>query len=122
MFAPMEQLTNKEEEVMQVLWELKKGFVKEILQHLPDTNHYNTISTIVRNLEEKGFVAHEAFGKTHRYFPLVKKETYAKQYMQQATKRYFNNSYKSMVSFFAKEEKISPEELQEILDIIEKKR
>ena len=117
----MERLTNKEEEIMQVLWQLEKGFVKEIVEQLTGDNHYNTISTIVRNLEEKGFVSHQAFGKTHQYFPLVAKEAYANKFMNLASQRYFNNSYKSMVSFFAKEEKISAVELREILEIIEKK-
>lgn len=117
----MERLTNKEEEIMQVLWQLEKGFVKEVVEQLSGDNHYNTISTIVRNLEEKGFVSHQAFGKTHQYFPLVTKEAYANKFMNLASQRYFNNSYKSMVSFFAKEEKISAEELREILEIIEKK-
>lgn len=117
----MERLTNKEEEIMQVLWQLEKGFVKEIMEQLTGDNHYNTISTIVRNLEEKGFVSHQAFGKTHQYFPLVTKEAYANKFMNLASQRYFNNSYKSMVSFFAKEEKISAVELREILEIIEKK-
>ncbi|MDT0555938.1 BlaI/MecI/CopY family transcriptional regulator [Patiriisocius hiemis] len=117
----MEQLTNKEEEVMQALWKLEKAFVKEIVSILPNENHYNTVSTIVRNLEEKGYVSHQAFGKTHQYFPIVSKEAYTKQFMNQATQRYFDNSYKSMVSFFAKEEKISAKELREILEIIENK-
>jgi len=117
----MERLTNKEEEIMQVLWQLEKGFVKEVVEQLSGDNHYNTISTIVRNLEEKGFVSHQAFGKTHQYFPLVTKEAYANKFMNLASQRYFNNSYKSMVSFFAKEEKISAKELREILEIIEKK-
>jgi len=117
----MERLTNKEEEVMQALWNLQKAFVKEIMADLPGENHYNTVSTIVRNLEEKGFVAYNAYGKTHQYYPIVSKEEYAKKYMNLASKKYFNNSYKSMVSFFAKEEKISAEELREILDLIEKK-
>jgi len=118
----MERLTNKEEEIMQALWQLEKGFVKEVVEKLSGENHYNTISTIVRNLEEKGFVSHTAFGKTHQYFPLVSKEAYANKFMNLASQRYFNNSYKSMVSFFAKEEKISAQELREILEIIEKKK
>ncbi|MEQ3655995.1 MAG: BlaI/MecI/CopY family transcriptional regulator [Dokdonia sp.] len=118
----MERLTNKEEEIMHVLWQLERGFVKEIMAGLPSGNHYNTISTIVRNLEEKGFVAHKAFGKTHQYYPRVSKEQYSKQFMQTATQRYFDNSYKNMVSFFAKEEKISAKELREILAIIEQKQ
>lgn len=107
---------------MQALWKLEKGFVKDILAELPEKQHYNTISTIVRNLEEKGYVGYNAFGKTHQYFPLVSKEDYTKRFMNLAMKRYFNNNYKSMVSFFAREEKISAEELREILEIIENKK
>ena len=118
----MEQLTNKEEEVMQALWSLEKAFVKEIIASLRNENHYNTVSTIVRNLEEKGYVSYKAYGKTHQYFPLVSKEAYTKRFMNLAMKRYFNNNYKSMVSFFAKEEKISAKELREILDLIENKK
>jgi predicted transcriptional regulator len=76
----------------------------------------------VRNLEDKGYVDYNAYGKTHQYFPLVSKEEYTKRFMNLAMKRYFNNNYKSMVSFFAKEEKISAEELREILEIIENKK
>lgn len=115
----MEQLTNKEEEVMQVLWTLEKAFVKEIVAALANENHYNTVSTIVRNLEEKGVVSHVAYGKTHQYFPIISKDAYAKRFMSMATKRYFNGNYKNMVSFFAKEEKISANELREILHLIE---
>ena len=118
----MEQLTNKEEEIMQVLWNLEKAFVKEVVAALSNDNHYNTVSTIVRNLEDKGFVSHIAYGKTHQYFPLVSKEDYTKRFMNIAMKRYFNDNYKSMVSFFAKEEKISADELREILAIIEKEK
>ncbi len=117
----MERLTNKEEEIMQALWQLEKAFVKEILEELGGEQHYNTVSTIVRNLEEKGYIDHVAFGKTHQYYPLVSKEEYTKRFMNLAMQRYFNNNYKSMVSFFAKEEKISAEELREILELIEQK-
>lgn len=118
----MEQLTNKEEEVMQALWSLEKAFVKEVVAFLHNDNHYNTVSTIVRNLEDKGFVSHTAYGKTHQYFPVVSKEEYTKRFMNIAMKRYFNDSYKNIVSFFAKEEKISANELREILAIIEKEK
>ena len=117
----MEKLTQKEEEVMQVLWHLKKAFVKEIVPHLEGSNHYNTISTVVRKLEEKGFVGYEAYGKTHQYFPVVDIESYRNKYVNNAMTSYFNNSYKNMVSFFAKEEKISAQELREILEMIESK-
>lgn len=119
----MEKLTNKEEEIMHILWNLEKAFVKEVLAEIPEENlHYNTVSTIIRNMEEKGYVAHKAYGKTHQYYPVISKEEYRKQFMSTATKKFFDNSYKSMVSFFAKEEKISAEELREILDIIEKRK
>lgn len=117
----MEKLTQKEEEIMQVLWQLEKAFVKEIVPELSGTNHYNTVSTIVRKLEEKGYVAYEAFGKTHRYYPVVDKETYRNTFVNSAMTRYFNNSYKNMVSFFASEEKISASDLREILEMIESK-
>lgn len=117
----MEKLTSKEEDVMMALWELERAFVKEVVAKLPGKNHYNTISTIVRNLEEKGYVSHQAFGKTHQYFPIVSKEDYSKTFLATAMDDYFDNSYKNLVSFFAKEEKISAEELREILNLIEKK-
>jgi len=105
---------------MQILWKLKKAFVKEVQAEIKeDPPHYNTLSTIIRNLEEKGFVAHNAFGNTHQYYPIVTLENYSKKYMKTAIDNYFNSSYKNMVSFFAKEEKISAAELREILAMIE---
>jgi len=119
----MQKLTNKEEEIMQILWELKKAFVKEVMAEITEEQpHYNTLSTIIRNLEEKGFVGHNAYGNTHQYFPIVKMEEYRKRFMNTAIDAYFNSSYKNLVSFFAEEEKISAEELREILAIIEKKK
>jgi len=119
----MQKLTNKEEEIMHILWKLEKAFVKEVMAEIADEQpHYNTLSTIVRNLEEKGFVAHNAFGNTHQYYPVVSKEDYRKKFMSNAIDAYFNNSYKNMVSHFAKEEKISAEELREILAMIEDKK
>jgi len=118
----MEKLTNKEEEILQVLWKLKKGFVKDVVSKLPDPKpHYNTISTIIRKMEEKGYVKHIAYGKTHEYFPLVLKEEYRKNFMNKTIINYFENSYKNAVSYFAKEEKISIEELKEIINLIEQK-
>lgn len=117
----MEKLTPKEEEIMQALWNLKKGFVKDVVEILPNEPHYNTVSTTIRKMEEKGFVKHVAFGKTHQYYPAVSKEDYKKSFMNKTITNYFENSYKNVVSFFAKEEKISIEELREIIDLIEKK-
>ncbi len=117
----MEKLTNKEEEIMRILWKLEKAFVKDVLAEIKENKpHYNTLSTIIRNLEEKSYVAYLAYGKTHQYYPIVSKETYRKQFMTLALDHYFNNSYKNMVSSFAKEEKISIEELREIISLIEK--
>ncbi|MGC6430289.1 MAG: BlaI/MecI/CopY family transcriptional regulator [Jejuia sp.] len=119
----MEKLTNKEEEIMHILWKLKKAFVKDVLAEIKeDKPHYNTLSTIIRNLEDKGYVSYNAFGKTHQYYPLVNKEDYRKRFMTTAINNYFNNSYKNVVSFFAKEDKISVEDLKEIISIIEKKK
>ena len=118
----MQKLTNKEEEIMQILWKLERAFVKDVLSEIDSEKpHYNTLSTIIRNLEEKGYVGHTAYGKTHQYYPIVSIEDYRNKYMNSAIKDYFNDSYKNVVSFFAKEEKISVEELKEIINLIEKK-
>ena len=118
----MEKLTNKEEQIMHILWRLEKAFVKDVLAEIKgDKPHYNTLSTIIRNLEDKGYVGYTAFGKTHQYYPLVSKEDYRKRFFNNAIEHYFNSSYKNVVSFFAKEEKISVEELKEIIALIEKK-
>ncbi|MBS7786670.1 BlaI/MecI/CopY family transcriptional regulator [Flavobacterium sp. CYK-55] len=117
----MQKLTNKEEEIMHILWKLEKAFVKEVMAEITDEQpHYNTLSTIIRNLEDKGFVAHNAFGNTHQYYPIVSKDDYRKKFMTNAIDAFFNSSYKSMVSHFAQEEKISADELREILKMIEK--
>ena len=119
----MQKLTNKEEEIMKILWKLEKAVVKEILGEIKGNKpHYNTLSTIVRNLEEKGYVGYEAFGNTHRYFPAITKESYRKTFINSTIADYYDNSYKSMVSFFAKEEKISIKELKEIIELIENKK
>ncbi len=118
----MQKLTNKEEEIMHILWRLKKAFVKDVLAEITtEKPHYNTLSTIIRNLEDKGYVSYTAYGKTHQYYPIVTKEDYKKRFMTTAIENFFNSSYKNVVSFFAKEEKISVEELKEIIDLIEKK-
>lgn len=115
----MKQLTEREEEVMQALWKLEKAFIKEIIPELPQKYHYNTVATVAKNLKTKGFADHETFGNMHRYYPKISKNEYSSFYMESAKKRFFNNSFKNMVSFFAKEEKITSKEIEEILKIIE---
>lgn len=103
----MKELTRAEEQIMQVLWDLGKGFVKDIIDKLPEPKPaYNTVSTIVRILQDKGFVGHETFGKSHCYYPLVAKDTYTKKFLKNFIGNYFGNSFSQMVSFFAKEENI----------------
>lgn len=116
----MKELTKAEEQIMQVLWKIKKGFVKDILDWLPDPKPaYNTVSTIVRILEKKGFVGYVAFGKTHEYFPIVQKKDYTKAFLKNFVGGYFSNSYKQMVSFFAQEENLSLKDMEELQRIIE---
>ncbi len=115
----MKELTKAEEQIMQVLWKLNEAFVKEIIEELPTPKPaYNTVSTIVRILEKKGFVSYHAFGKTHRYFPLLEKEDYTKTHMNGFVKNYFSNSFEQMVSFFAKEKSLSIPEMEEIQKIM----
>ena len=112
----MKELTKAEEEIMQVLWELNSAFVKDIIDKLPEPKPaYNTVSTIVRILQQKGFVGHDAQGRFHKYHPLVAKEAYTKSLMKGFVKRYFSGSYRQMVSFFTKEDKLSLNELEQLL-------
>ena len=104
----MRELTRAEEQVMHILWKIKRGFVKDILEHFDDPKPaYNTVSTIVRILQDKGFADHKAYGRTHEYFPIVSKEEYSKSHLSNFINHYFSNSFGEMVSFFAKENKIS---------------
>jgi predicted transcriptional regulator len=119
----MQKLAKREEQIMQALWQLEKAFVKEIILGLPDPKpHYNSVATMVRILEDKGFVDHESFGNTFRYFPLVSKEDYRLQTLGDIVKQYFNDSYPSMLAFFAREDKISKEDMEEILQLIQSKK
>ncbi|MDC6367677.1 MULTISPECIES: BlaI/MecI/CopY family transcriptional regulator [Flavobacteriaceae] len=119
----MKQLTKAEEEVMQILWQLEKCNVAAILDELPEPKPaYNTVSTIVRILEDKGFVDHEKVGKGHLYFPLVKKSDYSNQSINKLVDGYFQGSFKSMVSFFMKKNDISLAELEEIMKKIKEEK
>ncbi len=108
---------------MQALWRLKKAFIKEITEELSaDDLHYNTVATIIKILQKKGFVAHETFGNAHRYYPLISKKKYQKQALGDFVKQYFNNSPKNLVAFFAEEENIDEAELKEIIELIKKNK
>ncbi len=109
-------LTKAEEEIMQALWQLDKAFVKDIVDLLPAPKpHYNTVSTIIKILCDKGFVGFESFGKSNRYYPLVQKDEYSKKTMSQFVSKYFNGSFAGMLSFFAQENDITVQELEAIL-------
>lgn len=116
----MRELTKAEDQIMQILWNLKKGFVNNIIDQFSEPKPaYNTVSTIIRILENKGFVGHKAFGKTHEYYPLITKEEYTKGYLNGFLSSYFSNSYKNLVSFFSKSERLSTKEIEEIIEILQ---
>jgi len=118
---PMRQLTKAEEQIMHKLWNLKLCTVKEILAELPEPKPaYNTVSTIVRILEDKKFVDHETFGKGYKYFPIVNKETYSNQSLHKLMDGYFGGSFKSMVSFFVEKNDVNLTEIETILKEIKK--
>lgn len=113
------ELTRAEEQVMQSLWDIGKGMVHDILNRFPEPKPaYNTVSTIVRILEQKGFVDHKAYGRTHEYFPLISRNEYKRNYLANLLETYFENSFKSLASFFAREERLSLSELEEIRQLI----
>ncbi|QSE96359.1 BlaI/MecI/CopY family transcriptional regulator [Fulvivirga lutea] len=113
----MRELTRAEEQIMQVLWKLKKAFVKDIIEKLPEPKPaYNTVSTIVRILEQKGFIGHQAYGKTHEYYPLIQKDKYSKFYLNNFLGGYFGGSFQNLVSFFAKENDLDVTEVEKLLN------
>src|SRR5262245_41369120 len=115
----MKKLAKREEQIMQVYWDLGKAFIKEVIPHLPDPKpHYNSVATIVKILEEKGFLDHEAVGNVYSYFPKISREEYQKHDMKDIVQKYFDNSYPRMLAFFAKEQNLSEDELKEILEMI----
>jgi BlaI family penicillinase repressor len=117
----IKDLTKAEEQIMQVLWQLEKAFVKEVIDELPFPKPaYNTVSTIIRILETKGFIGHEAFGKAHQYHPLISREEYKRHATEKLLGNYFENSVESMFSFFVKEEKLDLSDVDEILKMINK--
>ena len=119
----MEELTKAEERIMQVLWKLQNAFVKDIIDELDEEPKppYNTISSIVRLLEKKGYVSYKAYGKTYEYFPAISKEDYTKTTFSKMFSGYFDNSPSSLLSFMVKEEKLSEADLEELKALINKK-
>jgi len=116
-------LTAREEEIMQMLWNHGPKFVRELVDmHSEPKPHFNTVSTIIRTLEEKGFVSHEAVGATYRYYAICRQDEFRDRSLGTIIKGYFNNSYLGAVSTLIKEEKISIDELKELIDIIEKQK
>lgn len=111
------QLTKAEEQVMQILWELGEGAVRNIREKFPEPKPArNTVSTIVRILEKKGYASHKTFGNVHVFHPIVKKEEYSKSQLFGVMKKYFNNSFPTMASFFAREKDLSIEELEQLME------
>ena len=117
----MKKLTKKEEEIMNLFWDKGAMFVKELLELYAEPKpHFNTLSTMVRTLEANGYVAHKAYGNSYQYYPIVTREEYAGSSFRGIISSYFNNSYLSAVSALVKEEKITVDELKELIEQIEK--
>lgn len=118
----MKGLTAKEEELMRFFWEKGPLFVKEILTFYPDPKpHFNTVSTIVRGLEEKGYLSHEAYGNTYRYYTIISQDEFRERTLKGVINKYFNNSYLSVVSTLIKKENISVDELKKLIREVEQK-
>ena len=116
----LKELTKAEDQIMQILWKLEKAFVKDIIEQMPAPKPaYNTVSTITRILEKKGFVGYTAYGKTHEYFPLISKDKYTKFYLNNLVSGYFNGSFQSLVSFFASENKMDTQDIDQLLKKLE---
>lgn len=115
----MEQLTPQEEQLMRYVWQLGKGFVKDYREMYPAPQPpYTTVATIMKKLEAKGYVASKLYGNSYEYRPRIRQEKYKSRFVSDIVNNYFHNSYKDMVSFFAKEEKLSEADLQEIIEMI----
>lgn len=115
----MKELTQAEEQIMEYLWQIEKGFVRDIRERFPEPRPaYNTVSTIVRILEKKGVVGHQSYGKSHQYHPLVSKSEYKRRRFRDVLKKHFSNSYRSFVSFFTRDEDVSLTDLEEMQRMI----
>ncbi|RWY57066.1 BlaI/MecI/CopY family transcriptional regulator [Mucilaginibacter gilvus] len=115
----VKELTKAEEQIMQILWQLKEAIVKDIIEKIPEPKPaYNTVSTVVRVLEGKGFIDHKAYGNSHVYFPLISEDDYKKFTFDKLMKNYFSDSYKSLVSFIADEKNLGLKELDELTELL----
>ena len=119
----MVKLAKREEQIMQAFWDLRKAFIRDIIPQLPDPKpHYNSVATMVKILEEKGFLDHEAVGNMYCYFPLISRDDYQKHAMKDFVSQYFGNSYPRMLAYFAKEQNLTEKELSEIMNLIKSKK
>jgi len=119
----MERLTHQEEEMMLIIFQHGKGFIKDFLERIPEPRPpYTTVASIVKNLKQKGYLASKAYSNTYEYSPTLEESEHKSKYLSGVVWNYFENSYKEMVSFFVEKQKISAEELKEIIQLIEKKR
>ncbi|WP_435353669.1 BlaI/MecI/CopY family transcriptional regulator [Emticicia sp. SJ17W-69] len=116
----MEELTKTEERIMQIIWDLGRCLVRDIIQKMPDEPKppYNTISSVVRLLESKGFLSYKAYGKTYEYFPIISKEEYGQRTFKKVFADYFGNSMESLLSFMVKEENLTLEEIEKLKSLI----
>ena len=115
----MKELTKAEEQIMQVLWDLERGFVKDVLEQFPEPKPaYNTVSTICRILEKKRFLDHKAYGNSHQYYPLIARDDYTKEYLNNFVDNYFGNSIEQLVSFFSKQNKVDIREADGIIELM----
>jgi BlaI family transcriptional regulator, penicillinase repressor len=116
----MVELTKSQEEILKVLWDIKEGVVTDVIDRLPNPKPaYNTVSTVIKVLEKKGYVSHKVYGKTFVYYPIVSQKDYAKYYFKDSVKSIFNNSLNQAVSFFMKQKNVSLSELEELKNLIE---
>ena len=115
----MVKLAKREEQIMQVFWDLKRAFIRDVIPALPDPKpHYNSVATMVKILEDKGFLDHEITGNMYCYFPIISREDYQKFALKDIVTQYFDNSYPKMLAFFAREQNLTTKELNEIVKII----
>ncbi len=119
----MEKLTAQEEELMLIAWELKEGIVKDFIAKMKNQKvPYTTVASMIKKLESKGFLTSKLYGNTYVYRPKISEDKYKNSFLTGVVQNYFENSYKDMVNFFAQKNKISAEELKEIISIIENKK